>query len=78
MEVQHHHAMAELFSQLGLDSSKTAIDQFIRNNHLRHQDGELYRAIFWNPAQAQFIKQAIEEDAQWAEVVDELDARLRR
>lgn len=78
MELHQQHQMSDLFSQLGLDNSERAIDKFIRDNHLQHRDGELYRAIFWSPAQAQFIKQAIDEDGDWAEAVDELDARLRR
>lgn len=78
MELHTQHLVSDLFSQLGLDNNERAIDTFIRDHHLQARDGELYRAIFWNPAQAQFIKQAIEEDGDWAEAVDELDARLRR
>lgn len=78
MEVQHTHPMSELFQQLGLAHSDDAIEDFIESHRLRPDDGELYRAIFWNPAQAKFIKEAVELDADWAETVDELDARLRR
>ena len=31
----------------------------------------------WTPAQAAFLREEILEDADWAEVVDQLDARLR-
>ena len=78
MDIQHSHTVRDLFQQLGLDGSDRAIEKFIANNHLRPEDGELYRAIFWTPAQARFIKEAVEQDAEWAEPVDELDARLRR
>lgn len=78
MEVQHTHPMSELFQQLGMPDSDEAIEKFIATHRLKHDDGELYRAIFWSPAQAKFIKEAVELDADWAETVDELDARLRR
>lgn len=74
----HHHGVSDLFYQLGLDGTEKGIDLFINMYGLRHEDGELYRAIFWSPQQARFIKDAIAEDAEWAEAVDELDARLRR
>ncbi|TBT33456.1 DUF2789 family protein, partial [Vibrio parahaemolyticus] len=34
-------------------------------------------ASFWTHSQAAFLKQAIEEDADWAELVDQLDVMLR-
>jgi hypothetical protein len=36
----------------------------------------LYEADFWNNAQADFLKQAIDEDADWAEIVDHLNLML--
>lgn len=70
------HTMPALFAQLGLSNSDTAIDNFIHNNHLP-VDIPLEKAGFWSAAQAQFLREAIVEDADWAEVVDQLDARLR-
>lgn len=78
MDIHSHHPMHELFAQLGLNNSPAAIDRFIRTHQLRKEDGELYRAIFWTPSQAQLIKQAIEADSDWSESVDELDVMLRR
>ena len=49
---------------------------FIQNNHLP-ADTPLENAAFWSAGQAQFIHEAIAEDADWAEVVDHLDAQLR-
>lgn len=72
-----NHSVNELFEQLGLPSETGKIEKFIAQHKLRMGDGELYRAIFWNPSQAQFLKESVEEDADWAEAVDELDARLR-
>ncbi len=70
------HSMKNLFAQLGLANSDTSIDNFIQNNHLP-PDIPLENAAFWSAGQAQFIHEAIVEDADWAEVVDHLDAQLR-
>ncbi len=70
------HTMAGLFAQLGLSNSETAIEAFVKNNHLPTEI-PLERAAFWSAGQAQFIREAISEDADWAELVDQLDAQLR-
>ncbi|MFT6367370.1 MAG: hypothetical protein ACJARI_002827 [Bacteroidia bacterium] len=70
------HTMQSLFAQLGLPNNETAIDNFIHNNHLPDEI-PLESAAFWSAGQAQFIHEAISEDADWAEVVDHLDAQLR-
>ncbi len=70
------HSMETLFLQLGLPNSATSINAFIQNNHLP-DDIPLERAAFWSAGQAQFIHEAIEQDSDWAEVVDQLDAQLR-
>jgi len=70
------HTMQALFAQLGLSNSDTAIENFIQNNHLP-ANIPLANAAFWSAGQAQFIREAIAEDADWAEVVDHLDAQLR-
>ncbi len=71
-----NHTMAALFAQLGLPSSEAAIEHFMQKNHLPPEIS-LENAAFWNVGQAQFIREAISEDADWAEVVDHLDAQLR-
>lgn len=70
------HTMQRLFDQLGLDSRDDAIAEFIRTHQLPDQ-GALDHASFWNPSQAQFIRESLGNDADWAEVVDQLDALLR-
>jgi hypothetical protein len=70
------HDMPGLFAQLGLPTSDTAIENFIYNNHLG-RDIPLDHAAFWSAGQAQFIREALEQDSDWAEVVDQLDAQLR-
>jgi hypothetical protein len=37
-----------------------------------------HQASFWTQAQASFLREAIEEDADWAELVDQLDVMLRK
>ncbi|MCG6312629.1 DUF2789 domain-containing protein [Vibrio vulnificus] len=74
----HQHGMTELFEQMGLGSSSQDIEHFIQS-HRHHRDTTpLHKASFWNKAQASFLRQAIEDDADWAELVDQLDAMLRK
>ncbi len=73
----HQHGMVELFQQLGLGSSDKEIKQFVLEHRQRRDAVLLYEASFWSDAQAAFLKQAIEEDADWAELVDQLDVMLR-
>lgn len=73
----HDHSINSLFEQLGLGSSNRDIFQFIKTHAPLPETVELPKADFWNASQAAFLQQAIEDDADWAEVVDQLDARLR-
>ena len=73
----HQHGMAELFQQLGLGSSEQDINKFILEHRQRRGSTLLHEASFWTDAQAAFLKQALEEDADWAELVDQLDVMLR-
>ena len=70
------HTLQSLFEQLGLASSDAAIEAFVTNNRLQASI-PLEQAAFWNAGQAQFIREAIADDADWAEIVDQLDAQLR-
>lgn len=68
--------MQSLFAQLGEDSDEDAIARFIgKHGHIRGHT-TLHEATFWSPAQAAFLRDAIVQDADWAPVVDELNARL--
>lgn len=71
------HPYSMLFDQLGLDSTDQAIENFIKSNSPLPGNVELYQAGFWNASQAAFLEQAKSEDAEWAEIVDQLDASLR-
>lgn len=72
-----YHSMVSLFDQLGLNSSEQAIEEFINKNRPLPGSMELHLADFWNASQASFLKQVIDEDADWVEIVDHLDAMLR-
>ncbi len=71
------HPLTELFDQLGLPSDAASIDAFIADKCPLNYELALADAPFWTVAQAQFIREALEEDADWAEAVDHLDALLR-
>jgi hypothetical protein len=70
------YGIEELFLQLGLPSNETAIEAFISNHHLP-KDIPLEQVAFWSAGQAQFIHEAVDDEADWAEIVDQLDAQLR-
>lgn len=70
------HTMNNLFAQLGLPADDAAIDGFIAAHRPLGHGVALYRAPFWTPAQRTFLKEEIIEDADWAEVIDELNLRL--
>ncbi|MFT6924748.1 MAG: hypothetical protein ACJAZP_000306 [Psychromonas sp.] len=74
MDTQNH-SLSTLFDQLGLDSSETGINAFIKK--YAPLKGELHEADCWNSAQSAFLKQAKDEDADWTEIVDQLDVMLR-
>lgn len=71
------HSIHSLFDQLGLDSSDEAIDSFVTKHGSLPANIKLHQADFWNEAQGTFLLQMTKEDADWAEIVDELDTRLR-
>ncbi len=71
------HNLHTLFEQLGLPSDQDSIDRFVREMPPLEASTTLEDAPVWSAAQAAFLHEAIEEDSDWAEIVDELDAMLR-
>ena len=71
------HSMTKLFQQLGLPSSPTDIARFVEKHRPLPEGVMLADARFWNAAQAQFLREEISEDADWAEIVDQLSVMLR-
>lgn len=71
------HSLTALFDQLGLDSSEQAINRFVKKNCPLPCATELHNAPFWNVSQAALLKQKLDEDADWVEIVNQLDVMLR-
>jgi hypothetical protein len=71
------HSLHNLFEQLGLPSGKADIERFIAAHRPLPDGVALADAPFWSKAQAQFLREEIAEDADWAELVDQLNLMLR-
>lgn len=71
------HNFAALFKQLGLPNSQPEIDAFLAAHRLAEGQA-IADAPFWNAAQSAFLREALEDDSDWAEEVDELACRLSR
>lgn len=71
------HTLSDLFDQLGLPSTQQAIEQFVASHKPLSDEVKLPDANFWNDAQRTFLTEAIVDDSDWAEQVDQLDALLR-
>jgi len=71
------HTMSNLFAQLGLPAGSSDIERFIAAHSPLDDAVALHAAPFWTPSQASFLCNALQTDADWAEVVDVLNARLR-
>jgi len=70
------HGLSTLFAQLGLKSDKESIESFF-NSHSLDNSTPLLKAKFWNQGQRQFLQESLEQDGDWSEQIDILDARLR-
>lgn len=70
------HSMASLFAQLGLPADEQAIDTFIKVHGPLPHSMILSEAPFWTQAQATFLREEVQKDADWAEVVDQLNVAL--
>jgi Protein of unknown function (DUF2789) len=73
-----NHTLEVLFAQLGLPNSASDIELFIAKHRPLPEHILLADASFWSSGQAQFLREEITEDAEWAEVVDQLDVMLRK
>ncbi len=72
------HSIHALFDQLGLESTHEGIGDFIDKNSPLPNDLALHQADFWSESQAKFLKDAIDENADWSEVVDTLNEMLHQ
>lgn len=71
------HSMSGLFAQLGLPNAPHEIQQFVDTHRPLPQAEPLASATCWTPSQADFLRDAIAKDSDWAEIVDELNVLLR-
>lgn len=72
-----HHRFRELFAQLGLPATPDEIAAFLQVNSPLPGTVRLEDAPFWSPAQARLLREELAGDADWAELVDQLNAALR-
>jgi len=70
------HQFSELFAQLGLPSDNEGIRAFIDSHRPLPGDIKLADAEFWTPAQSALLKEQLKSDADWAEVIDQLNLAL--
>jgi Protein of unknown function (DUF2789) len=66
------HGLRDLFGQLGLPDDAASIEAFIAAHRPLPAGVALADAAFWTPSQAEFLREEIADDADWAEIVDTL------
>jgi len=72
------HSLPSLFKQLGLPDDPVNIDKFLTTHSPLKPELHLADAFFWTESQSQFLRDEILDDADWAEVVDQLNVLLRK
>jgi hypothetical protein len=72
-----YHRFSELFAQLGLPADVESIRDFVMQHSPLPETTRLEDAPFWTPAQATLLRDSLVDDADWAEVVDQLNLALR-
>jgi hypothetical protein len=73
-----NHSVADLFAQLGLPNEEADIQAFVASHPPLPSDSRLADAPYWTDAQSRFLRDEILEDADWAEVVDQLNLMLHK
>ncbi|WP_394791251.1 DUF2789 domain-containing protein [Rhodoferax sp.] len=71
------HPFHALFDQLGLPSDPASIADFLARHRPLAGHIALPDAGFWSPAQAAFLREALLQDSDWAELADQLSEALR-
>lgn len=71
------HTLNTLFDQLGLPSENAEIERFITMHRPLPAEVRLQDAALWDASQSRFLEEGLEDDSDWAEIIDELDALLR-
>ena len=70
------HTLPDLFRQLGLPDDAASVERFLAAHRPLPPGMALAEAGFWTPSQARFLQEAINQDAEWAVVVDQLGSLL--
>ncbi len=70
------HPLKALFEQLGLPADFEAITQFIAVHSPLDSNIVPAEASFWKESQKNFLRDELLKDADWAEVIDLLNAQL--
>ena len=71
------HCIGDLFRQLGLADRPAEIAAFLTRHRPLPAKTVLADAPIWSPAQSRFLREGIADNADWTQVVSELDASLR-
>lgn len=72
------HSLTSLFAQLGLPSAPEEILRFIESNRPVPEHLALHEAPFWSRSQSDFLLENVQNDADWAEIIDSLNVALRQ
>ena len=72
-----NHRFSDLFAQLGLPTGNASIEAFLHKHSPLAADVELANAPFWSASQAAFLREEWRDDADWAQLVDQLSLALR-
>ena len=71
------HRFGDLFRQLGLADRPAEIAAFLARHRPIPARMALADAPFWSAVQSRFLREGIADNADWAQMVDTLDASLR-
>ncbi|MBW0148597.1 DUF2789 domain-containing protein [Marinobacter arenosus] len=71
------HTLSTLFEQLGLAADEKSIEDFVARYSPLPREIALQDAPFWSESQSHFLEEGLEDDSDWAEIIDELDAMMR-
>ena len=74
---QSVHTLNDLFRQLGMPDTRADVSRFIALHRPLAPEVKLADAAFWEPSQARFLREECIRDADWAMLIDTLDASLR-
>ncbi len=78
MDTPGNATLEHLMEQLGLSTDGDSLQDFVNTHGPLPPATRLEDASFWNESQSAFLREAIAQDAQWAPMVDQLDALLRK